>query len=913
MVDLRRVTAAPAREGAPLTTWPGADIPGGDSTGVSESLVAAKLSVPTASHLVVPRARLFARLSQGVTGPLTVISAAAGSGKTTLVASWVAAGLAPGRVAWLTLDPHDDQPGVFWSFVVASLRRHGVPLPASVGVPLRPDEVERSFLADLAVTLADSAEPVIVVVDQFELLSNAAVSRDLDFVLRHAAPGLRLVVLTRTDPGVLLHRQLLRTEVTEIGTAEMAFNVDEAVAVLLQHGVSLPPDALTGLQEQVRGWAAGLRLSAIAMQRRVDPASFVSALPGGDARLADYLVDEVLSLQSDDVREFLLRTSIVERLRPSLADALTGSGDADLVLDTLIRSNLLVEVIDEEPQWFRYHPLFAQVLRSELRRSHPVVIPGLHEAAAIWLDEHGLVLDSARHFAAAGNWHDACAVIVRRLGVIPLLEGRASTTLTQIVDGLPDRPDSAMVAAVRAAQAVARMDWSVAAVLLDQADASTPVEAAADQGALRAVCALTRVVLARATLDMPRAERSWGELQLALSMLPALAAAHPGARALALTSLAGTQLWTGDFSAAEASVHVALAAAAAEGCEYPRMLALGKLALLSFRHGHLRDVARYGGRSLVLAEEAGLPARHRTGLGHLALAMAALEWNDRVAFDRHLDDAAETSDTTTDPVVRTTVSMMLAFRFGLDGHRAEALQLLADLPSVVAGAPLPAWLSARVAVTEAAVELRCGAPLRALRVLDRATVRGTEWQLGAAAAHAAAGDPVTARRLIDPILAGPDPATESALVDAGVLSCRLHLDAGDQPAARRDLLQALTLARPEGRRRPFVEARAWLGPFIRRSADLVLAAAWLGPAMNAGQWSGSADHSDVAPALVEPLTDRERTVLARMALAMSVADIAADLRLSINTVKTHQKSLYRKLSVQRANDAVRRGRQLQVI
>jgi hypothetical protein len=172
-------------------------------------------------------------------------------------------------------------------------------------------------------------------------------------------------------------------------------------------------------------------------------------------------------------------------------------------------------------------------------------------------------------------------------------------------------------------------------------------------------------------------------------MLPALAAAHPGARALALTSLAGTQLWTGDFSAAEASVHVALAAAAAEGCEYPRMLALGKLALLSFRHGHLRDVARYGGRSLVLAEEAGLPARHRTGLGHLALAMAALEWNDRVAFDRHLDDAAETSDTTTDPVVRTTVSMMLAFRFGLDGHRAEALQLLADLPSVVAGAPSP--------------------------------------------------------------------------------------------------------------------------------------------------------------------------------------------------------------------------------
>ncbi|MGS0684870.1 response regulator transcription factor [Nakamurella sp. GG22] len=308
-----------------------------------------------------------------------------------------------------------------------------------------------------------------------------------------------------------------------------------------------------------------------------------------------------------------------------------------------------------------------------------------------------------------------------------------------------------------------------------------------------------------------------------------------------------------------------------------------------------------------------MPARHHSGLGHLAMAMAALEWNDRAAFDRHLDNASETIDAATDPVVRAPVTMMLAFRQGLDGHRAAALQVLADLPRMVAGAALPAWLSARAALTEAAVELRCGQPAQALRVLERATVRGTEWRLGTAAASWAAGDPATARRLIDPILKGPDLVIESGLVDAGVLSCRLHLDAGDRPTARRDLLQALAIARPQGRRRPFVEARSWLGPLIRESPDLVAAAAWLGPGMQAVPRSGSMDHSDVAAALVEPLTERERTVLARMALAMSVADIAADLTLSVNTVKTHQKSLYRKLSVQRANDAVRRGRQLQIV
>ena len=251
-----------------MITSAGADIPG-DPTGASESLVTAKLSVPTARHLVVPRARLFARLSRGVTGPLTVVSAAAGSGKTTLAASWVAAGLAPGRVAWLTLDAHDDQPGVFWTFVVASLRRHGVLLPASVGVPLRPDEVERSFLAELAVALADRVEPVIVVLDQFDLLSNAAVSRDLDFVLQHAAPGLRLVGLIRNlhaefegvalaqeSRRIRLHHQVFRGDgvVFEESTTNRAIvgkAKETPFGQCLWHGERHPHDAV-GIAREMR-------------------------------------------------------------------------------------------------------------------------------------------------------------------------------------------------------------------------------------------------------------------------------------------------------------------------------------------------------------------------------------------------------------------------------------------------------------------------------------------------------------------------------------------------------------------------------------------------------------------------------------------------------------------------------------
>ena len=536
--------------------------------------------------------------------------------------------------------------------------------------------------------------------------------------------------------------------------------------------------------------------------------------------------------------------------------------------------------------------------------------------AARWFEENGLIVDAARHFAAARDWTGACAAVVRRLGLVALLEGRASTELTEIFAHLPGSPDldgSAMIGVVRAAQAVDRADLPAAAAFLDHAEAAVATEKPADHAVLRAACALTRVVLARASLDAPAAETAWAELDLQLSLVPAVAAEHPDARALALSCLAGTQLWTGDFVTAERTANLALVAAASEGCEYPRLLALGKLALFAYRNGLLHDAARYGSQALQLAEDAGLPARHRTGVGHLALSMVALEWNDRAAFDVHLDAAAGTTDAARDPVVRATVGMMLAFRMGVDGHRAEALAALADLPTSVGGRELPSWLSSRIALTTAGVQLRCGAPDVALAALERATVRGTEWHLVAASAHCAAGDAPAAQRLIDPILGADDPVIENGAVDAAVLAARLRLDAGDLPAARRYLMQAMDIARPEARRRPFVEGRSWLWPLIRETPDLVRAASWIGPALTARHDSRSLDHSDIAPALVEPLTDRERTVLGRMALAMSVADIAADLHVSMNTVKTHQKSLYRKLSVQRSNDAVRRGRQLQII
>ena len=271
----------------------------GDASG---SLRVAKLSLPKEGGLLVPRRRLFDRVTEGVAGPVTVVYGPAGSGKTTLVASWIAHDLATGPVAWVTLDPADNQPGIFWTYVVEALRRHGVDLPPSVGHPVRPDAVDRSFLEDLAAALASSTQTVVLVLDQFEAVTNSQMLRDLDFVLRNAAPELRLVLTTRRQPAGAFSRYVLSGRVVQIHADDLAFRTDEAAALLAQHEITLPADTLRELQGHLEGWASGLRLCALALQSGDDPAELIARLPSGHAQIAGHLVDDVLDRQPKPVR-----------------------------------------------------------------------------------------------------------------------------------------------------------------------------------------------------------------------------------------------------------------------------------------------------------------------------------------------------------------------------------------------------------------------------------------------------------------------------------------------------------------------------------------------------------------------------------------------------------------------------------
>ena len=310
---------------------------------------------------------------------------------------------------------------------------------------------------------------MVLVLDEFECVSRREILQELAFVLRNAEPTLRVVVLTRNAALPALHRYRLTGEILQVGTADLAFTAEEAQGLLRQHGVRLSAPALASLTEQTGGWAAGLRLSAVAMQRRVDPDSFVTALPSAATALTEYLLDEVLDSQSPPIREFLLRTSVVDRVCAGLADVLTGRSDGDAVLATLQTANVLTSALDEAPGWYRYHPLFARVLRTELHRRHPELVPTLRRQACTWLDRAGFLTEAVSQATAAGDWPLAAATVVRQLAVGKILTGRDSTTLCQLFDSMPDGEPGTMPDLVRAACALARFDLTACADHLDAA------------------------------------------------------------------------------------------------------------------------------------------------------------------------------------------------------------------------------------------------------------------------------------------------------------------------------------------------------------------------------------------------------------------------------------------------------------
>ncbi|MFL6187598.1 MAG: AAA family ATPase, partial [Actinomycetes bacterium] len=619
------------------------------------------------------RGRLLESLDAGVQGRLTVLTGPAGSGKTVLLSTWVTTAALPGPLAWLSLEATDNDPARFWSYLLAALRQSGA-APAggrlgSLGGPIGgPD---RGFVLKLAAALDELARPVVVVVlDDFQELTNPAVLDSLATVLRRSPASLRLVLASRKDPPLPLARLRDTGRPSQVRAAELAFTTDEAARLLASHGLILADADLAVLWARTEGWAAGLRLAALSLQDHPDPGGFVAEFAGSSWAVADYLLEEVLGRLPEQDQAFLLHTSVVERVSGELADALTGRADGAQTLARLERANAFVMALGQDRSWYRYHQLLAELLKAHLQASAPRLVPELHRRAAGWYQDHGFPVEATRHALAGRHWPLA-AELLARIWQGFVLDGEMAL-LGQLVDRFPAEvvEADAELVTVRAARRLGAGDWNGADSDLRLA------ELGADLPRRRRA----RFEVALATMSLYRA-RLRGDLDGAVvaarQMLPAAGAglAKPvgdDLRALALLNLGTAELWTGALEAATGHLREGLVVARRAGRDGLVVSFLGQLAAATAgsRQGEGVGIA---GEALALAERRGWSQNPSTACAYLVLGGARFDWGDLAAAERYLDLAMGCRP---EPTITLTIGLTRAVVAHANGDPAAALEIL---------------------------------------------------------------------------------------------------------------------------------------------------------------------------------------------------------------------------------------------
>jgi LuxR family maltose regulon positive regulatory protein len=849
------------------------------------------------------RPRLLELLDRGMERPLTLVSAPAGSGKTELLAQWIGAGRAPGPVAWVPLGRDDADPHRFWADVVASLGAARVELATLVPPPrgeLRP------FLTSVINTLAGVDEPLVLVLDDLHLVGAASIVRDLEWMLENAPPNLRLVAATRSDPLFRLQRLRVAERMREIRAADLAFTREEASALL--DGLDLPGDDVDSLWRRTEGWAAGLKLARLSLDGHADPHAFVAGFAGGDSAVSDYLISEVVARQPAETLLFLLRTSIAERVNGELAEALTAAAGGSHSLRELARQDAFVSGGGEEGGWYRYHPLFADVLRAELHRRLPGEAPRLHRIAAAWHARSGTPLEAVRHAVEAGDWELAAEVVGEHW--LAFLVRGGGTVLYELVERIP----------AEALRSHAELALATAGLLLEQGDhqeadellvrAHELAEDLPEQRRRRFAVTSSATTLYRARLR--------GDLQEAVSAGRVLLREHwdrevaVEVRALTLANLGVAEFWDGDLGSAEEHLQRAAGLALECGNDFVLFLAESYAAAADARNGRLQEAGTRAHTAIQLAERRGWTRLAHAAMAYSTLATVRLWHGDVDAAEPLAERAAETLESSTEPLLRPAVAQVRARLFALKGEPLTALDLLM---AAQADGPLPPFLRVSTGLLEAELWLGLGEPARARRRLAEVDAEdASDAAIGLARIELASGDPGAAIRAVATFLGDErEPVLPFARAEAWAIDAIARDAVRDEEGALRALERALDLAEPRGYAGILARYGAPLRSLLRRRVERGTGHRALAAQLLSTLHESSTGHRAAPATLLEPLSDRELAVLRFLPTMMSNAEIAGEMFVSVNTVKTHLKHVYRKLDVADRRDCVKRARELRLL
>jgi LuxR family transcriptional regulator, maltose regulon positive regulatory protein len=839
-------------------------------------------------------------VEQGTESQLTLISAPAGSGKTVLLRAWMAATAHRDAIGHVALAPEHADRRTFWRDVLAEAGRarpelSGVAVPA--GGP--------GALTPLQRALEDLGEPLVLVLDDLHQAGPDEVPADIEWLLEHVPDGLRLVVATRSDPPLRLQRLRVAGQMTEIRTADLAFTKSEASEFLVP--LALPSDAVETLWARSEGWAAGLRLAELSLRNHPDPSAFIASFAGDDRAVSDYLISEVVSGYDEDTLQFLLRTSIVDRLNGELAETLAGVPAGEGSLRELERVDGFVHALDSSGTWFHYYPLFAEVLRAELRHRLPDELPALHSSASEWFARHGQPVDAVRHAVAASDWQLA-AEMVGAQWLVCVVHG-SGAVLRELAADIPSE-----IVNADAELALAMAGLSLEAGEIEAADelllrAYELADQLSAERKRRFAVTSTATALYRARLDGDVAE-ALSAARLALHERWDRSVAVE-VRALTLANLGIAEFWAADFEEALEHLQAAAGLALEFGNDFVLFIAKSYLAAVDARQGRLVDAHRRANNAIQVAERGGWTEVPHTAVAYVTLATVHLWSNELDEAERAGDLARDVLGRSREPLVAPLVAQIRARIQGLLGDAVTALEILRGGETD----RLPPWLRVSAAMIEAELWMALGEPARARTALTTVSSSDlSDHAIPLARLELALGEPDAALRAVAGFLADdrealmPITRTEAWAVDA-IARDAIH----DEPSALRAIERALDLAEPRGYKNAILRHGAPVRSLLRRRiASGTAHRAFAGDLLSALEREPAARRSHGDP-LLDPLSERELTVLRFLPTMMSNAEIAGEMFVSVNTVKTHLKHIYRKLDVSERRDAVRRGRELRLL
>ncbi|MBN1137279.1 MAG: AAA family ATPase [Anaerolineae bacterium] len=932
---------------------------------MSSRLLATKLYVPPIRPEMVSRPRLIERLKAGLHCKLTLVSAPAGFGKTTLLSEcaircgWPA--------AWLSLDKGDNDPGRFWAYFVAALqtipelhatgagetalaqlRPAGLATGgsgASAAAPVSLETALTSLVNDIAAT---GPSPFILILDDLHLVAERQIHDGLVFLLEHLPPQLHLAISSRADPPWPLARLRARGDVAELRAQDLRFTSEEAAAFLnkVMH-LDLSPEDIAALDARTEGWIAGLQMVAISMQGRkrthgaAGLSSFIKAITGSHRFILDYLVEEVLEQQPPDLQAFLLKTSVLDRLTAPLCDAVAGIDDSQAVLVRLEQANLFLMPLDDDRRWYRYHHLFADLLHARLEQhSTPQEIASLHRRAGDWYEDNDLIAEAVSHALSAGDV-DQVARLVERNALAALYQGQV-TTVVGWLDALPgevvcSRP---WLCIAHAWVLASTGRWHAVTAALQDAERAGRQASQPEAERIAAHILALRTYATAIEGDLDRTKK------LARQALDRLPREDLPVRSLVTLLLGSALRYSGELSAAAGVWTNAFEASRAAGDSCGALSLLSALAATQIEQGRLRKAAANSREALRLADEhAGRGGQPFQFLGPVHARLSALyrEWNDPQAAVYHARQGLALSESWGHLEAVVTGHETLAYALQAAGDADAALEAMHKARQASAG--LSAWYEARTAADQARLWLILGDVAAAARWSDDATGLEAETApsfdrlpdyLTKAWTLIAQNRPGRALDLLARLSAMIDAAGAAGfLIESLVLRTMALQARGELEWTVFPLEHALFLAEPEGYVRTFIDhGQLMVEPLTAILAEQQQgrpAAAWrispayiltllsaLGEKLEetplttaaAAQPSRRGQDSKSKIPLIEPLSERELEVLHLLSTSLSTPEIADELFISVSTVRTHIKNIYGKLNAHNRIGAVERSREL---